>query len=207
MHKKLLSLSFIAITILLICSAALSIVSFTPVLYTHQFTKHHIYQEFPYPQPAVDAELTTLLHYFYGNTPLHTNFFNQKEQEHLNDVKQLLSTLLLIFYSSFFLFFPFLAHIPHQQRAPLFISASTTTLLLALTLSIITLFNFNAFFLWFHKTTFTNTLWMLNPQTDNLINLFPQAFFYDMFIYTLTLIAFLSISLLFIGIFHLKHKL
>ena len=34
-------------------------------------------------------------------------------------------------------------------------------------------------FLKFHEISFNNNLWLLNPETDNLIKLFPLEFFYD----------------------------
>lgn len=41
------------------------------------------------------------------------------------------------------------------------------------------LLDFNRLFLLFHFVSFSNDLWLLDPRTDHLIQLFPQGFFYD----------------------------
>lgn len=41
------------------------------------------------------------------------------------------------------------------------------------------LLDFGRLFLLFHFISFSNDLWLLDPRTDRLIQLFPQGFFYD----------------------------
>ena len=38
---------------------------------------------------------------------------------------------------------------------------------------------FSALFSQFHFLSFSNDLWMLDPRTDRLIQLFPLGFFFD----------------------------
>ena len=40
--------------------------------------------------------------------------------------------------------------------------------------------DFEKYFIIFHHIFFNNDLWMLDPATDNLINIVPQGFFMDM---------------------------
>jgi integral membrane protein (TIGR01906 family) len=40
--------------------------------------------------------------------------------------------------------------------------------------------DFYKYFTIFHEIFFTNDLWLLDPATDRLINIFPQDFFTDM---------------------------
>ena len=40
--------------------------------------------------------------------------------------------------------------------------------------------DFNKYFLLFHELFFSNDLWLLNPETDLLIRMLPEAFFLDM---------------------------
>ena len=40
--------------------------------------------------------------------------------------------------------------------------------------------DFEKYFIIFHHIFFNNDLWMLDPTTDNLINIVPQGFFMDM---------------------------
>lgn len=39
--------------------------------------------------------------------------------------------------------------------------------------------NFTKYFVIFHKIFFNNNLWILNPETDRLINIVPEPFFVD----------------------------
>ena len=39
--------------------------------------------------------------------------------------------------------------------------------------------DFNQYFIMFHHIFFNNDLWMLNPDTDLLINIVPEPFFMD----------------------------
>lgn len=39
--------------------------------------------------------------------------------------------------------------------------------------------NFTKYFVIFHKIFFSNNLWILNPETDRLINIVPEPFFID----------------------------
>ncbi len=42
--------------------------------------------------------------------------------------------------------------------------------------------DFNAFWTSFHQLFFTNDLWLLDPRTSIMINLFPSSFFFDLVI-------------------------
>src|SRR5699024_3895128 len=61
------------------------------------------------------------------------------------------------------------------------------------------LIDFNGFWIHFHKLLFSNDLWLLNPATDRMINMFPESFFNQMVINIIML--FLGIHL-FIGIIY-----
>ena len=39
--------------------------------------------------------------------------------------------------------------------------------------------DFNAFWTQFHQTFFDNDLWLLDPNTSIMINMFPESFFFD----------------------------
>jgi len=50
----------------------------------------------------------------------------------------------------------------------------------AIVLGIAMAVDFNRAFILFHHLLFTNDLWLLNPMTDVLIQMFPEVFFSDM---------------------------
>ena len=103
--------------------------------------------------------------------------FNQKEQQHMDDVQGLFGlcrvaawacatlcvTLALLLRKDF----------PWRtvNRTLIAILATVTVLI------ILACVDFNSLFVLFHRIAFTNDLWLLNPQTDLLIRLMPIEFF------------------------------
>ena len=59
--------------------------------------------------------------------------------------------------------------------------------------------DFNKYFILFHEIFFTNDLWLLDPDTDLMIRMLPEGFFFDMVIrigsiFIILLIVFIGIS-------------
>jgi integral membrane protein (TIGR01906 family) len=63
------------------------------------------------------------------------------------------------------------------------------TLGLMLILGIGALFGFNDLFWQFHIISFSNDFWLLDPNTDYLVMLFPNGFWYDATIFITLLTA------------------
>ena len=66
-------------------------------------------------------------------------------------------------------------------------------------LAVLMAVDFNKYFIIFHQIFFTNDLWLLDPQFDNLVNIFPEEFFLDMAVricsgYIIGLLAILVLS-------------
>lgn len=79
------------------------------------------------------------------------------------------------------------------SRGYLWGCAAFAALLLAVALFV--LVDFNAFWTQFHYLFFSNDLWLLNPATDNMILICPEALFYDI-VLRFGLLALLAIGLL-----------
>jgi len=65
---------------------------------------------------------------------------------------------------------------------------------------VVAMSDFNKYFTLFHKIFFDNDLWILNPNTDLLIRMLPEGFFWDMVIRIGTIFLLLMGSLLIISI-------
>ena len=139
--------------------------------YNDTFNELRVYELIP-REVALD-QTKNLFAFFKGNTRLDNSFFNEKELRHLDDVKKLIQLAVFLLYISviavFILFF-----ILRKRLKYLFLG--TGMLLLAMVL-ILYLVRFEWLFILFHKISFTNDLWILNPETDRLIQLFPIGFF------------------------------
>jgi integral membrane protein (TIGR01906 family) len=125
-------------------------------------------------------------------------FFSPRDKQHMVDVKGLfvkgrylrdfsffyiIIILLLLFWKK-----PFKGQLRKLARYGFAISAAG--IIPVIILVVLMNIDFYKYFTIFHEIFFTNDLWLLDPATDRLVNIFPQEFFTDM--------AF-SISYLYIG--------
>lgn len=112
--------------------------------------------------------------------------FNEREIAHMLDVQALMhlvfrvQTLALGYVALYALaglvllrrrFFPLAAKV--------LAGGAALTLAGILVLGALASADFADLFVQFHLLSFSNDLWLLDPRTDNLIRLFPQAFFFD----------------------------
>ena len=115
-------------------------------------------------------------------------FFSQRDKQHMVDVKGLfVKGRFLRDYSFFYIVIfilllfwkkPFKDQLRKLARYGISIAVAG----IAPVLIIVVLMNidFYKYFTIFHEIFFTNDLWLLDPGTDRLINIFPQDFFTDM---------------------------
>ena len=61
----------------------------------------------------------------------------------------------------------------------LYLAGGVLTLALLLLVGLLALTGFEGLFLAFHRISFSNDLWQLNQNTDFLLMMFPQAFWFD----------------------------
>ncbi len=167
--KILLTVIIILVVILLNGKSYL----FNMKYYDAEFKKLGIYEVFQEDQAL--EQLDNLIDYLKENKPLTTSFFNEKEKQHLYDVQRLIQKGISLFYLLLFFCAAFL-YINRKELSYVLIYAGISLILLPF---IFFLINFESAFLFFHNIAFNNDLWILNPETDNLIKLFPEQFFYD----------------------------
>lgn len=116
-------------------------------------------------------------------------YYNQREIDHMVDVRNLylnvlqIRDILLVFALVNIAAFALLKRkviVPMLQFGLTWVSVGLGLILLALgTFAVI---DFNAFWTAFHKVFFSNDLWLLDPNTDNLINMVPEGFFIDLMV-------------------------
>ena len=132
------------------------------------------------------------------------NLFNQREIDHMVDVKNLIQTTLLfekIGTAILIICLIMLIYIEKFKKIDEIIRniIIKSFLLWGSFLSIIIvgmIVNFNYTFIIFHRLLFRNDLWILNPKTDFLLILFPQRFFLEIAIGILGLFFLINILVL-----------
>ena len=115
------------------------------------------------------------------------NAFSDKENAHLRDVRGIVSFLKIARYAGGGLAISALAllyFLRPQNRNDLlsdaargFALSALALLILASSLAVWGVVNFDGLFITFHKLAFRNNLWLLNPNTDILVALMPLEFF------------------------------
>jgi|TARA_Y100000310_G_scaffold68970_1_gene64281 integral membrane protein (TIGR01906 family) len=177
MFRRILLFIFLPLTLLLINAQFLVL---NQSFYEKEFIKHDVYIHFEeLSKEEIDSEVTSTILFLKGKGELSSDFFNNKEKQHLHDVRSLLkdykvSTFILIGITLFLIFLT-------RKDRNAFVYACMVTIGVLLLILFLVSINFSTIFTKFHEVSFPNDLWLLNPEKDNLINLFPQAFFYDTF--------------------------
>ena len=114
------------------------------------------------------------------------DLFNEKEVIHMYDVKRLLwgvyaafavAAVCLVSLTAAGFALQRRAHLPTLARRILWGGGLTVLLLVAF--GLVATVGFDALFLLFHRVSFANDFWQLDPRTDYLVLLFPQGFWFD----------------------------
>ena len=112
--------------------------------------------------------------------------FNEKEVHHMADVKRLVWGVYAAFaVSATGLLGLTAAGFARRQREYLPTLARRTlwggglTVGLLMTFGLVAAVGFDMLFLLFHRISFANDFWKLDPRTDYLVLLFPQGFWFD----------------------------
>ena len=130
------------------------------------------------------------------------SLFNQKEIDHMIDVKNLIQATLLferiglVLLLVFFIFFLFRegSNIFYENFKRIILGSFLIWSILLFLIIFGMIVDFNYTFTLFHKIMFTNDLWILDPNNDFLIMIFPQRFFLE--ISAAIIILFLLINLI-----------
>ena len=108
--------------------------------------------------------------------------FHDYEQQHMADCRALFTLDRAVMAASALLLIPlgWAAWALRPVRvwtAAGFLAGCGTVLLAVLALAVWGVADFDSLFVLFHRLSFDNGLWLLNPQTDLLIRLMPTSFF------------------------------
>lgn len=140
--------------------------------------------------------------------------FNSKEEAHMIDVRNLYRfalhirniSILLLGISFVYLF----VRLRKGIWTLLSIHYMKTAILAAVFFAMLAgwaFVDFDAFWTTFHKICFTNDLWLLDPNTDLMINLFPSEFFSKL-VFRIVGMFVVGGGALFLGsYFYLRHQL
>lgn len=183
---------------------------YNPRFYDWQYQKNGVYDTFGYNQTWNATQ--ELWGYMQSDKDFTSTFFSSRDKQHMIDVRNLIlyTEYLLFFFSLVFLlvllyYFTFDRTIFSYFMNSILFYSGILSFLVIIFLGIFAVF-FEKSFLLFHKIFFTNDFWILNPATDKLILLFPESFFFTIFVFILGL-SFVFTCLLFFLSWYLKKKM
>ena len=163
-------------------------------LYKYGFEKYNISQVTGLAPAELDKAARGLRGYFNSGDEFINivvekdekpfTLFNEREVDHLKDVKGLFQVVYKILLGSlvYALIFIGLSLFWWREKKRLgrgLFFGGCLTLALMLVLGVVIAVDFDQFFLQFHMLSFANDFWMLDPARDYLIMLFPQGFWFD----------------------------
>jgi len=198
----------------LILTISFEIITFSDWIYEFNWDRNNISYRSNLTNNELDQVSDQIKDYFKNDDEKITiniernksiNLFNQREIDHMVDVKNLIKfTLLFERISLVIIFFTliissYINGLKEIQRVLIQIIYKSFIIWSGIILLIISgmVINFNYTFTLFHKIFFRNDLWILDPRNDYLLILFPERFFLEICIIILllfTLINFLLLS-------------
>lgn len=193
MKKTIYTLGFVMIIITLVLTSV-ELLSFNKGYYVKQYRKLEVAQTIGVSDEDLMKATNHLLDYIKGKqdnldvdvvidgdvVPM----FNQREIDHMVDVQVLMLKVFMIrnilFALSIVLLLGAVVSKDYQDLVLMKASLQQALMVLGLVFGFIGMYavlDFDAFWIQFHEVLFDNDLWLLDPRTDRLIMMVPQAFF------------------------------
>lgn len=191
MKWKLLHYSAIWALLLFIFSTVIEFHSFHFSFYKQQYQQLNIASSIGVSKEELYRVTTHLLYYIQGKQEdlmiqatidgKQDFFFNQKEIDHMVDVKDLYTKMKRIQYGSCIYVIVVLAISMKQKKMKswyqAYIQHTHYFMMIVGGLGFYILVDFQRFWYQFHTVFFTNDLWLLDPSVDRLIMMVPSEFF------------------------------
>ena len=185
MKKKWRQYFLVLGTISIMISFVLSIILFSYEdigVYRESYSKHEVYNRFDLDFAA--QKVSSIFSYLKDKTELDSIFFSESEISHLYDVKILFRKVRFLLSFNLILFLLSMAFLQYNGELRfmlpyiLFFSGVTTLALLASLFALNYSAGFQFLFDNFHETFFVDN-WLFDVRASNMINLFPQGYFFD----------------------------
>ena len=198
MFKIIACLNGIAL-ILIILFTSIEIPAYDLNFYKRQYAKLNTAQYMGISEDHLMLVTAHLIDYMRGSNDdltvfvnihgVNREFFNQREKDHMVDVKDLfilgtnIRNLLIIVFLATIVLLAYKKELHILPITYLFVFLAFLAIVGGLGILIAT--DFNKYFTIFHEIFFSNDLWILDPRTDLLINLVPLQFFINISLYIL----------------------
>jgi integral membrane protein (TIGR01906 family) len=178
--------------------------------YLNQFEQNNTVEETGKTMDELSVIADDLINYIKGKgfDDLLDPHFNDKEIAHMRDVQRLFDSGRALKYISggiaLILLIYFGVNEGKRKLGKKLVFGLFANHILIILLAIIIASDFNKYWTIFHHIFFTNDLWLLDPQTDLMIQMLPEQFFSGMVI-RIMLSFFIYLSIIQIaGLYYMK---
>lgn len=179
---------------LLILLTSTELIAFDVSYYKNQYRKYNIAEKLVIEEMDLLDSTEKLLDYLKDErkdldfkTTINGHeqeFFSSRDKLHMIDVKNLfmigrkIRNIILIFLLLEMLVLAYNKNM-RFDTGDFFLSSSVIGISPIILLVILINIDFYKYFTIFHEIFFNNDLWLLDPNTDRLVNIFPESFFSD----------------------------
>lgn len=181
--RKILALILIITLSLTLLVFSLEYNTYDKSYYLSSYEKYGIEETTGKSMDELELITEDLIDYIKGNggNELLDQHFNEREVLHMDDVVDLFDYARIIKYVSIviaiFIIVYFIINKMHLYLAKTLSLGLFLNHAIIIFLILIVSTDFNKYFNIFHEIFFSNDLWILNPKTDLMIQMLPQAFF------------------------------
>jgi len=224
MLRRLATVLFVISVPLLLITSNVRWAANEPRLYEYSFDHYDAETRTGIARSELDFAARDLIRYFNDDrSTIQTlvtqdgravPLYNERETSHLRDVKNLFRTVFRAQEASlaFALLyvvgvFVWAREAPLRLLARTVLGASVLTFALLGLAAIGALMDFDDLWTRFHLLAFTNDLWQLNPETDHLIQMFPEDFWLDATLLMAAMTAVEALALLVASTAYLRSRL
>lgn len=181
--KKFLAFILIISISLSLLVLSLEFNTYNKSYYLDSYEKYNVLETTGKSLEQLEVITEDIIEYLKGNggNELLNPHFNEKEVLHMEDVVQLFDYARIIKYISitisiliivYFILNKLYRFLAKTLSLGLFLNHAIIIFLIVLIST-----NFNKYFTIFHEIFFSNDLWILNPNTDLMIQMLPEPFF------------------------------
>jgi integral membrane protein (TIGR01906 family) len=199
----------ISLFLILLC-AAIEIPTFNLDFYSTEYDKHNIPASIHVEKNDLMRVTDHLLKYMRGlesdlvvevSVAGETReFFNQREKDHMVDVKELFRQGFNIRNATLVLLLIGLISVALMKKTRILMNIMRWVMMALFILCalpvVFIVMDFDSAFTIFHELFFTNDLWILDSRTDLLVNIVPQPFFIDISSFIGMLFAGMNIAII-----------
>lgn len=149
------------------------------------FSKYGVYEKFP----DAEAMHQKVIDYISGDSDELPPDFNDREKEHLRDVKKVISALTITLYIMVALFVFLLVASSFMLKANtsiinfigrILMWGGIATVAVAILLLLAVKFDFGATFESMHQMLFAQGTYLFDPAKESIVNLYPEQLFMDL---------------------------